>query len=59
LDAQNNFHGISNIAGIYKSAKQFSEKRESGRGCGAELGQPKSGGLPRSGLTESLRHRPI
>jgi hypothetical protein len=32
LDEQNNFHGISNIAGIYKSAKQFSEKKEIGPG---------------------------
>jgi hypothetical protein len=27
LDARNNLYGISNIAGIYKLANQFSKKR--------------------------------
>jgi hypothetical protein len=37
----------------------FLEKRETGRDCGAERGRPKSGGLPRLGLTKSVHRRPI
>jgi hypothetical protein len=40
LDVQNNFHGISNIAEIYKSAKQFSKKKNRAGAAGLSQAGP-------------------
>jgi hypothetical protein len=44
---------------LQKHQTDFLRKREAGRGCGAEPGRPKSGGLPGVWLTELVRRRPI
>jgi hypothetical protein len=47
------------LQGFTNKQNNLLKKKESGRGCGAEPGRPRSGGLPGSGVTEAVRRRPI